>query len=65
MSYPISTSIHLFFKPDGATLNAQIERHIAAGFRFLDFNFRNGRAARRALQSGARALSRAESEERS
>ena len=39
MSYPIYTSIHLFFKPDGATLNAQIERHIAAGFRFLDFNF--------------------------
>lgn len=39
MSYPISTSIHLFFRPDGSTLNAQIERHIDAGFRCLDFNF--------------------------
>lgn len=39
MSYQISTSIHLFFDRDPATLNRQIERHIQAGFRFLDFNF--------------------------
>ncbi len=39
MRYPISTSIHLFFSPDSTALNAQIARHIDAGFRYLDFNF--------------------------
>ena len=37
MSYPLSTSIHLFGM--GAPLNDQIRRHVLAGFRFLDFNF--------------------------
>ena len=39
MSYPLSTSIHLFGM--GAPLNDQIRRHVLAGFRFLDFNFRS------------------------
>lgn len=39
MKYPISTSIHLFFDSNAATLNDQITRHIQAGFRHLDFNF--------------------------
>lgn len=40
MNIPLSTSIHLFFdSKTSPTLNAQIERHIDAGFRFLDFNF--------------------------
>lgn len=38
MAYPVSTSIHLYFN-DGLTLNEQIEKHIQAGFKFLDFNF--------------------------
>lgn len=40
MSYPVSTSIHLFFDHSGQVpLNDQIKRHIDAGFRYLDFNF--------------------------
>lgn len=39
MKYPISTSIHLFFDSDASTLNDQINRHIRAGFKHLDFNF--------------------------
>ena len=37
MSYPVSTSIHLYFNLE--TINEQIEKHIEAGFKFLDFNF--------------------------
>lgn len=38
MAYPVSTSIHLY-QNEGLTLNGQIEKHMDAGFRFLDFNF--------------------------
>lgn len=38
MAYPVSTSIHLYFD-EALTLNEQIEKHTAAGFRYLDFNF--------------------------
>ena len=37
MAYPVSTSIHLYFNLE--TINEQIEKHIEAGFKFLDFNF--------------------------
>ena len=40
MAYPVSTSIHLYFD-EALTLNEQIEKHTAAGFRYLDFNFLN------------------------
>ena len=38
MAYPVSTSIHLCFD-EALTLNEQIEKHTAAGFCYLDFNF--------------------------
>ena len=37
MSYPVSTSIHLYLNLK--TINEQIKKHIEAGFKFLDFNF--------------------------
>ncbi len=40
MSYPVSTSIHLYFDHDyKVSINEQIEKHINAGFKYLDFNF--------------------------
>ena len=40
MIYPVSTSIHLFFDTEyKVSLNEQTERHIKAGFKYLDFNF--------------------------
>lgn len=40
MAYPVSTSIHLFHDPEfRVSINEHIERHIAAGFKFLDFSF--------------------------
>ena len=40
MSYPVSTSIHLYFDHDyKVSINEQIKKHTDAGFKFLDFNF--------------------------